>query len=226
MKKINKTKTKKILKRKNLANFYSNLFKKFGDNPKKALGRYDLKKSKKKFNFIYDHFDLINKKERINILDIGCGIGQFLKSKRFSKNKINYSGIDISKISINFCKKKFKNGSNFYNKDIFEKNKKSHFFLSNKKKFDIIFSFGTIEQKNYLSSKNNLIVFLENSIKYAKKESYIVFDYFYKENLDFVNKDCNYLSLKQIIEISKKFSKEIQLNFQVSKFEVLVSIKL
>ena len=69
-------------------------------------------------------------------------------------------------------------------------------------------------------------MFLENSIKYAKKESYIVFDYFYKENLDFVNKDCNYLSLKQIIEISKKFSKEIQLNFQVSKFEVLVSIKL
>ena len=42
-KKINKNKN---YQRNRIANFYNRLFKRHGDNPNKALGRYDLIKSK------------------------------------------------------------------------------------------------------------------------------------------------------------------------------------
>lgn len=216
---------KKIIFRNKISKFYNNLFLKHGANHK-ALGRYDLVKSKKKFIFINRHFSELKSNRKINILDIGCGIGQFIKSNSFDKNKINYTGIDIAEQSITYCKKKFKNKGLFLQKDIFEKNKKSSFFLKPKKKFQLVFSLSTIEHKNYLNSKNNLFFFLKNSVEFVKNGGYIIFDYFYKENLDFTNKECNYLSLKDIIEISRNYSNQIKLDFKVSKFEVLVSLKI
>tara|TARA_B100000029_G_scaffold311129_1_gene303639 strand:+ start:33 stop:725 length:693 start_codon:yes stop_codon:yes gene_type:complete len=216
---------KKIIYRNKIAKFYNNLFSKYGDNPK-ALGRYDLVKSKKKFNFVYKHLSEFKLNKKINVLDIGCGIGRFIKSNSFDKNKINYTGIDIAEQSINYCKKKFKNKGLFLHKDIFEKNENSNFFMRPNKNYQLVFSMATIEHKNYLNSKNNLIFFLKKSVPFVKKGGYIIFDYFYKENLDFTDKDCNYLSLKEIIDISKKYSDQIRFDFQVSKFEVLVSIKI
>ncbi len=222
-KNINKN---KYYQRNRIANFYNRLLKKHGDNPNKALGRYDLSKSKKKFDFVINHINDVYKGKKLNVLDIGCGIGQFLKSRNLDIKKINYTGIDVANESINYCRSKFKKESNFLTKDIFEKNAQSNYFLKLKSKCNIVFSVGTIEQKNFLSSENNLIYFIKNSLKFTKKNGYIIFDYFYRENLDFTNSDCNYLPLKKIINISKRFSSNIKLNFNVSKFEVLVSLKV
>ncbi len=77
-------------------------------------------------------------KKNAKILDIGCGTSTVIKFL----NEPEYYGYDISSKNINFCKKKFGNLGNFYNK-VFTKDELIHL-----PKFDYIFLFGFIHHIN------------------------------------------------------------------------------
>lgn len=77
-------------------------------------------------------------KKNAKILDIGCGTSTVIKFL----NEPEYYGYDVSSKNINFCKKKFGNLGNFYNKAFTKKE------LNHLPKFDYIFLFGFIHHLN------------------------------------------------------------------------------
>ncbi len=65
---------------------------------------------------------------KINLLDIGCGVGTYSElCKRHLKN-ISYTGIDYSEDAINIAKKYWNNGSTFLTKDLYQLDEE---FISN-----------------------------------------------------------------------------------------------
>lgn len=80
----------------------------------------------------------LNVKKGAKVLDIGCGTSTIIKFL----NEPEYYGYDINTDNINFCKKKFGNLGNFYNKAFTKKE------LNHLPKFDYIFLFGFIHHLN------------------------------------------------------------------------------
>lgn len=95
-----------------------------------------LKERKSKWRSDY-YNDLIKKiknyKKKGNLLDIGCGIGQFLEVAK--KNNFNTHGLELSKVGYDYC---IKNNINVFQENIFSKNLK-------KNSFDIITALGVFE---------------------------------------------------------------------------------
>ncbi len=81
--------------------------------------------------------DLLNKikkfKKKGSLLDIGCGIGQFLELA--SKNNYETKGIELSKVGYEYCKKQ---NLNVYQENVFSNELK-------KNSFDIITALGVFE---------------------------------------------------------------------------------
>lgn len=102
----------------NIVKHYENCFVKHGDsfkgadwpNKEDAVKRYEVMLS------------VIKEKEKIKLLDFGCGTGmlyQYILDNKNDFGYIDYSGIDISKSVISKSKEKFPN-NNFYCFDILE----------------------------------------------------------------------------------------------------------
>ena len=145
------------------------------------------------------NFYNINKKKINNILEIGCGVSVFYQ-RLF--RKIEYSGLDISKQNINFCKKNYKNFKhNYYYGDIVQ--------FKNNSKYDLVFSQGTIDN---CYDMNRYII---NMINLSKKYVYITayrgwfpklnkHQYFWNDN----HKCCyNNLAIREISMLLKKNKK-------------------
>jgi SAM-dependent methyltransferase len=71
-------------------------------------------------SFIKIVHNILNKNKDINILDIGCGCGAFLKlCENNFKESVKYTGIDYSEDAIELAKKEW-NSDKFMCKDIFD----------------------------------------------------------------------------------------------------------
>ena len=93
-----------ILNRLQIIKYHQDAIIKFGINSKEALGWKNEKNQLARFNALYN----INNLNNHSVLDLGCGIGDFLEL--LNKNKIvcNYTGIDHLKDFIEFAAQKYK----------------------------------------------------------------------------------------------------------------------
>jgi len=192
---------------------YDKLINKYGLDSLKSLKKYNQKKSIKKYTFVKNY--LLNDQRVQSILEIGSGSGLFLKFIRKKKN-IDYTGIESSKKFFTYLKKNFKfKNFNFINSTFPED-------PSIIKKFDVIFSLNSIQQKNYKNSDSIKFIkkFVKRSYKLFKERKdregivegggsgrvspLLIFDFFIKDKVDFYDKEFNYYSKNQIIKLFKK----------------------
>ena len=162
----------------------------------KVVG-WDTKKNQHlRFSRALKFLNFKNKK----VLDVGCGVGDFLHFCKKKKIIFNYTGLDINEKFILFLKKKFKNNI-FLNKSFLK--------LSKKKKYDYIFFFGMFNLK--MKGKKNyqyLFNHIEKAVKISKNTVYF----------DFIVSSGNYkLKSKEIFYYNKnillKFLTEKKYNF-------------
>ena len=101
--------------------------------------------------------------KQLNILDIGCGNGDFINEVKSFSKKIY--GIDISDIFIKICKKKFKKNNNVFIK----KYNFNYLKLSKLKiKFDIVICNSVIQ---YFKSEKDVIKLVKTVKKISKKNT-------------------------------------------------------
>tara|TARA_Y100001958_G_C21094285_1_gene446394 strand:+ start:140 stop:895 length:756 start_codon:yes stop_codon:yes gene_type:complete len=106
----------------------------------------------------------------INLLDIGCGTGEY--SKLLTSNNLNVTGLDKSSYMIKKAKKKFKNYNNlkFIKGDLLK-------YKSNIK-FDIISALFHI--LSYQIKNSQIDKFFKNSANVLNKKGIFVFDFWFK----------------------------------------------
>lgn len=204
----------------NLNKFFSKKFKPKVDRKRNILGSGITHK-----RYFYNAISYLkSKNEKINVIDLGCGNGFFLKTADKSLNIDKIAGIDLSQISVNDSKLLFskRKKSKFFKSDvanlnswskklnsfIHQKDKNIYFFMwfiiheiSEKSKLKII-KFLTRLKKYYPDSKFVICELLKNNFKGSKKNSEysLMPEYQFFHNLS----DQGILSLKDYNEIFKK----------------------
>ncbi len=128
--------------------FFNKLAKNYDD----LFGNYIKKMQLKLINHV-------NIKNNSNVLDVGCGTGNFLKILEDSNKNLNLYGIDISEKMLKIAKNKLKNTKLFINQA--EK-------INSKEKFDYIF---TTDAFHHLSNRE---MFVKKSYKALKKQGTII----------------------------------------------------
>jgi ubiquinone/menaquinone biosynthesis C-methylase UbiE len=174
--------------------FEKKIIKRFNDKIKnypfldpKVVG-WDTKKNQYfRFSKALKNLNFKNKK----VLDVGCGVGDFLNFCKTKKIIFDYTGLDINKNFIFFLKKKFKK-YNFLNKSFLK--------FSTKKKYDHILFFGIFnlkmeEKKNY----QYLFKHIEKAVKMSKNSVY--FDFIVSPgNYKFKSKEIFYYNKKILLK--------------------------
>jgi SAM-dependent methyltransferase len=94
------------------------------------------------------------------VLEIGCGTGHAISL--FLKNKLNYSGLDISETAISVASLKYPE-LNFYNLSIID----TKFFPDNT--FDVVYCSSVIEHIGFFE------LAIKNMLRISRKQVYIVF---------------------------------------------------
>ena len=164
---------------------------------------------------------LIKYKEDLNLVDIGCASGDFLK---LLSNKKNFSltGIDFSKASLNLAKKKVPN-ANFILKDLKKK-------INLGKKFNICTCLGTLSA---FDNKFTIINKLINIVK--KKGELIIFDLLNEDDVNvLVRFQKNYEKKSEWLSGFNTFSKNYWAqnlkkntkvkSFSFEKFDIRIKI--
>lgn len=184
-----------------IVDHYENCFKKFGDNhngvdwPKEedAILRYRIM------------LEIIAAKEDCSLLDFGCGTAHLydfiLKN---SYQNIRYTGLDISKVFIKVCKKKFPD-TTFICKDILDSTEQIGMF-------DYIILNGVFTEKRQLSF-DEMFEYFKKMIKvlYFKSNRGIAFNVMTK-HVDLERKDLFHLPFDLLAYFLKS---EISRNFIV-----------
>lgn len=192
---------------KDIIEHYEKCFELYGDthrgvdwpNLEDVHTRYRIMLDIIKFNF-----ERYNNRD-ISILDFGCGLGHFYEYILENKLDISYTGLDISKMFIEQCQKKFPN-TDFILMDI----------LKNKEdlqlKFDYIILNGVFTEKRNLSY-NEMFNYFKEMIKkvYSLCNYGIAFNVMSKD-VDWEREDLFHLPLN---ELSSFLTKEISRDFIV-----------
>ena len=90
-------------------NLYKNNFKKFGESHESVFWNSQFNQLKRYEEILTILIKKEGIKNKIEISDVGCGYGALYTflNKEFKFKNIKYSGIDINKQFIDYCKKKF-----------------------------------------------------------------------------------------------------------------------
>ena len=122
----------------NINKRYNDRLKKFGDDPK-TLGWDNIINQNIRFKNAFENINFKNK----SILDVGCGLANFYDflSNNFEKKNFSYTGIDINKNLIKFCKNKHLDK----NADFFVSNILLNEF--NGRTWDVVTMFGLLNLK-------------------------------------------------------------------------------
>ena len=98
-----------------IGKIYDKRFLEFGPSPKASMW-FSEKRQYERFEIIFDQIINLYKVEPITLSDVGCGYGAFLEylSEKELQVELIYSGYDLSREVIDFCKSKFKHNGSFY----------------------------------------------------------------------------------------------------------------
>lgn len=140
---------------------------------------YSKKPYKKEFSFIKE---ILKGKEFKEILEFGCGTGNYTQIIKKNYNKSNVTGVDKSLKMIKIAKSK-NIGAKFLKKDLLN--------YKSKNKYDAIFClFHTI---NYIT---NLEKFFKNSYNLLNENGYLIIDYLRRESVGYSNINKKKISFK------------------------------
>lgn len=164
--------------------------------------------------------DYCKKKDKGNILDIGCANGVFLKNFNFHFKNFKSFGVDTSKDMIDLAKKRKFRNSIFLKKDFMTLNKKSY--------FDIIIASGVLAfYDDFYKPINKMLSLLK------KKSSLYIFGTFNSNDIDTLVKFKNNYTKsnweKGLNSFSKKtiakFLKKKNLKYKFKKFNLPFDLK-
>ena len=131
---------------------------------------YSQKNYEKELDFIFNQINK-NKKEIKDILELGCGTGEY--TKLLLKKKYDVTAVDLSNSMMQIAKKKLSKKVKLITEDMIN--------LKLKKKFDIVASF--FDVVSYFKKKNDLNYFLKNSNYNLKKDGLLIFDFWNKDGI-------------------------------------------
>ena len=194
---------------------YSNNIKKYGFSYNGVFWNSNFNQ-KKRFEELL--FQLKNfKKKKVEIADIGCGYGalyKFLKEKNMSED-IEYHGIDINNIFIDYCKKYFKKEffflGNFPNKMVDFSIMSGTYNLATTSSLSTWYKYiFTNLEKCLTFSRIGIIMNLQfsekekikNNIFYA--DPYKIINYFYNSGFNIKCFDSKYFTKDKIYILTKK----------------------
>jgi len=187
-------------------NLYKKLYYKHGDSFVSVKARDSLQQSLR-FKYLLECFQL---KNHHKILDVGCGLGDFLKYLRKNNLKCKYLGVDFLSEFINLAKKKYRKDRNskFLKMDIeidrFPKN------------YDWLFLSGLFNDKN-IGSEALMFKIIRKMFKASRKG--IVFNSL-STHVDYKDKKLFYSNPEKVFNYCvKNLSKYIVLktNYQLKK---------
>tara|TARA_B110000971_G_C20039710_1_gene516982 strand:+ start:4720 stop:5388 length:669 start_codon:yes stop_codon:yes gene_type:complete len=193
-----------------LTKYYEELYKKYGYSPK-SLG-WDKGKQFLRFHQLTSDFDLNNS----NVLDVGCGFGDFIKYLKVSNiNIFKYTGVDIVEEFIDEATKLYSsNDVKFYNSSFLD--------LKLSKEYDYCIASGTFNVSiegldGYENIESNLTKMFNHCSKAVSIDLLTArVDYRHKHNF---NSD----PLK-ILEMAYGLSKSVVLRNNYFPFEFSITI--
>jgi SAM-dependent methyltransferase len=179
---------------------YEKCYEKYGDSAK-GMDWPDQKDLDTRFRIMTELFE---SKDRVSLLDFGCGIGLYLQYliDKGKINRIRYTGLDISGIFIDTCKQKYPEFE-FFREDVLKDN-------TDLKPHDFIVMNGVFTEKRELSFDQMFAYFkvlLHAIFKITKKG--IAFNVMSKD-VEWEREDLFHLPLSVL---SEHMTKELSRNF-------------
>jgi SAM-dependent methyltransferase len=195
---MNKKEKEKTIER------YRDRFKKYGISPK-SLGWKDRKSQILRFKILSEIANL----DKMSILDVGCGFGDFYKFLLKNGYRVKYTGFDIVPEFIEIAKRKYPE-CEFILKDILQE--------KFQKKFDYVFSSGIFNAK---ISKNYSFLerMLEKMWTLAKKG--ISFNMM-SDYVDYFDETLFYYSPEKVFNLCRKFTRKIILRHDYPLYEFTI----
>lgn len=202
---------------KKLSEYYIKTFKKYGANPRGVSWSLS-QKTNLRYYFLAKIVNDFSSKNKLSILDVGCGYGELLHHIKRNISNVNYTGIDTNELAIKEAKNRFLQKSVKFHK-ISINNFKS------KKKFNLIIANGLFTYKHNVSDKE-MYDFLFKILKkfYTLSNGLIVFN-LVSQYVDFKNKNIFYPKLIKILNFVDKLSKYYIVDSSIKKYEVFFTIK-
>jgi SAM-dependent methyltransferase len=139
----------------------------FGNYAKYYDLLYQDKNYKQEIDFIISLIKQYSPKEKLRILDIGCGTG--IHANYLASQGYEVTGIDFSEDMIQIAKEKGIKNTNFYVAD-------ARFFNLNMK-FDVILSLFHVV--SYQTSNKDILSMFFNVSKHLKSDGLFIFDFWY-----------------------------------------------
>ena len=193
---------------------YEKCFEKHG-NTAKGLDWPNKVDLERRFDLMTSYFDIDEKNEE-TLLDFGCGTGFLLEYLKNSKH-IKYSGLDISKIFIDFCRDRYPNNK-FLCIDILKENLDHN--------YDYIICNGVFTEKNELS-EDDMFLFFSSVIKklfcYTNKK--LIFNVM-SNHVDYKRDDLFHLSHDKLCEfLTKKVTRNYLIDNSYGLYEYTVILE-
>ena len=183
---------------KSILNYYSDLFKKYGDSHK-SLGWGNGRQSMR-----FQVLNQIGNFQNCSILDVGCGFGDFYGFLKYQNIKSNYLGVDINGEFLKLAQKKYPKAE-FELRDIQKK--------KIKKKFDWVVGTG-------LTNKSSTYPYLKNLLKEMFRicKKGVAID-FITDYVDYKEKDISYTSPEIMFKFAKTMTRRVTLRHDYFPFE-------
>lgn len=201
-----------------LKGYYQGLFKLYGKD-EKSLG-WTKNKQEIRFGELMKHISIKNdKKNRIALLDLGCGFGDLNKYIKNGGYNIDYWGLDIMPEFINMARKLNEDvGDHFFCTDFIK-------FISHGLTWDWIVESGFFGHKLY-DCEEDSYQYIRNVIQKSLSlcTSGICFD-FLSDKVDYRTSENDFhANPAKVLEIAYEFSRNVMLDNSIMPFEFTLTI--
>ena len=164
------------------------------------------------------NFPDYNNKEKISIIDLGCGYGDLVDYLDYLELNYNYIGVDLCDSFLNFAKKKYAGRDNI----IFVKR---NFFENDYEEYEFDYAVSSQTFNSLYSNKENNMDVIQKTMKYAflKCKKGIAFN-FVTNKVEYKKKNVAYHSVEELVSFSYSLSNSIVLDNSCMPFEATICI--
>ncbi len=182
--------------KKKIRTFFAAEFKKFGDSYEAVNWGSQASQYAR-----FDVLSAIGELDGSTLLDVGCGLGEFLKYLQMNDKKVNYTGVDICDEMIEGAQARFKKaaGVKFKTGDVLE--------AKNTEKYDYVISSGAFNINLGVNDKMIKDI-LQKMLQMSKKAAAVSM---LSKYADFTEEVYYYYDPAEIFEFCKSICKKVTL---------------